>query len=79
MKRRDFMKSASLVASTSLLTLQAMSKGDEIFGQNEKRYRLDKNWVKADISGLPVNDCHEMVQDGSGRKNCGLAITGEPA
>lgn len=67
MKRREFIKRTSLVAGTSLLTLQAMSKGEEIFGQNEKRYRLDKNWVKADISGLPVNDCHEMVQDGSGR------------
>lgn len=39
----------------------------EIVGQNNRRYRIDKNWVKADASGLPVKDCHEMVQDGSGR------------
>jgi len=43
-------------------------KNDEIvFGQNEKRYRLEKDWVKADASTLPVNDCHEMVQDAKGR------------
>ena len=38
-----------------------------IFGQNEKRYKLDKEWVKADAVSLPVNDCHEMVQDAKGR------------
>lgn len=43
-------------------------KNDEIiFGQNEKRYRLEKDWVKADAATLPVNDCHEMVQDAKGR------------
>jgi sugar lactone lactonase YvrE len=30
-------------------------------------YRLDKNWSKTDPSRLPVNDCHEMVQDSKGR------------
>ena len=26
-----------------------------------------KDWVKADAATLPVNDCHEMVQDAKGR------------
>lgn len=45
-----------------------MAQGNpEIVGQNNKRYRIDTHWVKADANGLPVNDCHEMVQDDSGR------------
>jgi hypothetical protein len=31
------------------------------------RYRLDKDWSKADSQKNPVNDCHEMVQDSKGR------------
>jgi DNA-binding beta-propeller fold protein YncE len=38
-----------------------------VYGQNEKRYRLDRDWVKETPSTLPVNDCHEMVQDYKGR------------
>ncbi len=68
MKRREFIQRTSLVAGASLLSTQAFSTmNDDIYGQNEKRYRLDKNWVKAEPSNLPVKDCHEMVQDGSGR------------
>lgn len=44
-----------------------MQNDDVIFGQNDKRYRLDKDWVKAQPASLPVNDCHEMVQDARGR------------
>lgn len=51
-----------------MVSLRANADADpEIVGQNNRRYRIDKNWVKADASGLPVKDCHEMVQDGSGR------------
>lgn len=45
-----------------------MAQGNqEIVGQNNKRYRIDTRWVKSDARSLPVNDCHEMVQDESGR------------
>ena len=68
MKRREFIQRSTAAAGASLITLRTMANGDpEIVGQNNKRYRLDTNWVKADATGLPVNDCHEMVQDGSGR------------
>ena len=30
-------------------------------------YTLDTSWSKANASELPVNDCHEMVQDSKGR------------
>lgn len=68
MKRREFIQRTTLAASASLVTLHTMANSDpEIVGQNNKRYRIDKNWVKADAGNLPVNDCHEMVQDGAGR------------
>ncbi|HUP10701.1 MAG TPA: hypothetical protein VM187_00770 [Niastella sp.] len=40
---------------------------DTILGHNNKRYRLDTTWSKADVARYPVNDCHEMVQDSKGR------------
>jgi peptidylamidoglycolate lyase len=68
MKRREFIQRTALVAGASLTSLRSMAEADpEIVGQNSRRYRIDKNWVKADAARLPVNDCHEMVQDGSGR------------
>jgi peptidylamidoglycolate lyase len=64
MERREFIRKTALVTSAALLTTHKLfALGDEIVGQNEKRYRLDKNWVKSDMSKLPVNDCHEMIQD----------------
>lgn len=68
MKRREFIQRTTLAAGASLVTLRTVAKGDqEIVGQNNKRYRIDTKWVKAEATGLPVNDCHEMVQDDSGR------------
>lgn len=45
-----------------------MKKTDgPIYGHNDMRYRMDKEWSKADPLKNPVNDCHEMVQDAKGR------------
>src|SRR4051812_37144953 len=68
MERRDFIKRTAAVTSAALLTNHKLfAMGDEIIGQNERKYRLDKNWVKSTVSGLPVNDCHEMIQDNNKR------------
>jgi peptidylamidoglycolate lyase len=68
MERRDFIKRTAAVTSAALLTNHKLfAMGDEIIGQNERKYRLDKNWVKSTGSGLPVNDCHEMIQDNNKR------------
>ena len=70
MNRKEFLFNSSVLLTGSLLTHENFSgnKQDEIiYGQNEKRYKLDSNWVKADASTLSVNDCHEMVQDAKGR------------
>jgi hypothetical protein len=68
MKRREFIQRSTLVAGASVLSFRSIGQEeDQIYGQNEKRYRFDKNWVKAEAARLPVKDCHEMVQDAQGR------------
>lgn len=70
MKRKEFLYNSSILLAGSLLAKNKLVniKNDEfIFGQNEKRYKLEKNWVKSAAGSLPVNDCHEMVQDAKGR------------
>lgn len=70
MKRKDFLLNSSVLIAGSLIAkekLMEMKNDEIIFGQNEKRYRLEKDWVKSDAATLPVNDCHEMVQDAKGR------------
>ena len=68
MQRRDFIKNSSIATCAIFAgTSPVFKKGELIYGQNEKRYRLDKSWVKASPENLPVNDCHEMVQDQQGR------------
>jgi hypothetical protein len=64
MERRDFIRQTALATSAALLsTHKLFAMGEDIIGQNEKRYKLDKNWIKSSANKLPVNDCHEMVQD----------------
>lgn len=46
--------------------LKARPKGP-VYGQGAMRYSLDTNWGKLDPGKNPVNDCHEMIQDPSGR------------
>ncbi len=65
MNRRTFIKDSALVTGASFLAFRSME--DPVYGQNERRYRLDTAWVKANADSLPVNDCHEMAQDHLGR------------
>src|SRR6185503_2874994 len=70
MQRKEFIQSSSLLIAGTLIAkdkLFDIAGGEIVYGQNEKRYKLVKDWVKADASKLPVNDCHEMVQDAKGR------------
>ena len=70
MKRKEFIYNSSLLVAGSMIAREKLAEivdGEIIYGQNEKRYRLVKDWVKADAVTLPVNDCHEMVQDAKGR------------
>ena len=64
MERRDFIRRTALATTAAFLPSERLfALTDEVIGQNEKKYRLDKNWVKSSLKDLPVNDCHEMIQD----------------
>ena len=66
MKRKEFIYNGSVLIAGTMIAKEKLAEliNDEIiYGQNEKRYRLEQDWVKADVATLPVNDCHEMIQD----------------
>ena len=70
MKRKEFIQNSSLLIAGSLISKEKLFEivdGDIVYGQNERKYKLVKDWVKADATTLPVKDCHEMVQDDKGR------------
>lgn len=66
MHRRHFIKNTSL-GMAGVLCQPFTFHQDTILGHNNKRYRIDTSWSKADVARNPVNDCHEMVQDSKGR------------
>ncbi len=66
MERRTFLKHSSVLSMGFLAGKDLMPQLDAgriVYGQNQKRYTFDKNWVKAKPANFPVKDCHEMVQD----------------
>ena len=70
MKRKEFIQQSALAATGMLLSpgLLKSNKRDEIIlGHNNKRYRINTKWSKADAMQYPVKDCHEMIQDKKGR------------
>lgn len=67
MHRRHFLKNTTMGLTGFILSPHALIKEDIVLGHNKKRYRVDKEWSKADVARYPVKDCHEMVQDQKGR------------
>jgi len=67
MQRRSFIINSSLGTIGFLSQPSLPFLADPLLGHNNKRYRLDTKWSKADVATNPVNDCHEMVQDSKGR------------
>ncbi len=67
MQRRTFIKNSSIAATGLICQPSLAFKEDPLLGQNNKRYRLNNHWSKADVALNPVKDCHEMVQDSKGR------------
>jgi hypothetical protein len=72
--RRKFIKSAALGMSGATLLpgsffniLKKRPLDQEIIGHGDFTYRVDKAWGVQDPTKIPVNDCHEMVQDRRGR------------
>jgi len=70
MKRKEFIQSSTVLIAGSLFAREELTEiinGETVYGQKEKKYTLVKDWVRADSAKLPVNDCHEMIQDAKGR------------
>lgn len=70
LKRKEFIRQSSIIAAGLVCPsgLKKSSLQDEgILGHNNKRYRINKKWSQVNAAGYPVKDCHEMVQDKSGR------------
>jgi len=70
MNRREFTRRGVQAAALSLMPLNIMRQStasNEIIGHGEFWYRVHRNWGDQDASVVPVNNCHEMVQDRSGR------------
>lgn len=69
MHRKKFIQNTGAILAGGMLARPGFAellKADPVFGQNEKRYTLNRNWVQAQPADLPVNDCHEMLQDSRG-------------
>ena len=67
MHRKNFIKNSSIGLVGALYVPQVLIKEKVILGHNNKRYKINSKWSRADVSRNPVNDCHEMVQDQKGR------------
>ena len=69
MNRKQFIRDSSILAAGMMITPSAINSMDDesILGHNNKRYRINTKWSQANAAQNPVKDCHEMVQDKSGR------------
>jgi hypothetical protein len=69
MNRRSFIQQGAAAATCLSFAspFDAIRSSSIVLGQANKKYRLDTGWGKLDFSRYPVKDCHEMVQDRSGR------------
>lgn len=64
MDRRTFIIDISILLAGNALAnpgLLHSKTGQHIYGHNEKKYTIDRQWLKSCTNRLPVNDCHEMV------------------
>lgn len=68
MKRRTFVGKMALgMAAMAAYPRLLANTQEPVYGHNGLHYRQVKGWGVLDASRVPVNDCHEMVQDQRGR------------
>lgn len=65
--RRRFLATAALAAAPNILTAAKTAEAPVIVGHGTHRYRVEKNWSKADHGKVPLQNCHEMIQASDGR------------
>lgn len=70
--KRSFLKKTA-IASAGLITIPNIIIAGKtkpevgILGHGDFKYRVAYGWGVQDAGKIPVNDCHEMVQDAQGR------------
>lgn len=68
MNRRKFLTTTGITSAGFFISKDMFAKNKgPVYGHNDMRYRMNSEWGKLDSGKFPVNDCHEMVQDGKGR------------
>jgi peptidylamidoglycolate lyase len=69
--RRTFIKNAGVAVAALNTPFHIIHKKTKlekgILGHGEYTYRLERDWGKLDETKFPVNNCHEMVMDRTGR------------
>ena len=72
--RRIFIKKSIIASAVGIVIpnytfgiINKRSGSNEIVGQGDFQFTVDKEWGVQDPLKIPVNDCHEMVLDGQGR------------
>lgn len=68
MNRKEFLISSTVFTANFFIARDLLAKPrGPVVGHNDHRYKLDTSWGTLNANKYPVNDCHEMVQDKSGR------------
>ena len=68
MKRRNFLKDSAVSTMGIFISTKInMNATTPVYGHNNMQYTLDTKWGTLNADQTPVNDCHEMIQDGKGR------------
>ncbi len=72
--RRIFLKNTSILGTVAISApmfsfniINRRKAVGPIIGHGDFKYHVDKEWGVQDSLKIPVNDCHEMVQDSNGR------------
>lgn len=69
MTRKQFIKNSSVLTAGVMASPSWFKENNDetILGHNNKRYKINTQWSQVNATQYPVKDCHEMVQDKSGR------------
>ncbi len=76
LSRRSFLSGLATVSASALIPVSKSRaaeqvntdiKHEEILGQGDFQYRVNRYWGRLDRSEHPVNDCHGIIEDKEGR------------